>query len=372
MNDIKVSVVCTVYNHEEYLREALEGFVSQKTNFAFEALVHDDASTDRSASIIREYEQKYPDIIKPIYQTENQYSKGRKIILDILIPKAKGKYIAICEGDDCWIDPNKLQRQYDLLEERQDVDICTHNAKIMYRSHYCGQTHITNSEIETIPFKDFVVGGRGFIPTMSAMLRKNVFERSETSFLRIKCFDVSLWVAASLRGGMLALSDVMSVYHIYTSESWTVRNRQSENQLHINVIKEYARALEKLNQDTDYRFNTILSDKIAELKYTAATYEKNYSDVVKDSAFRFFNRRMKVRIWLYYFHLGWLGELLSYLKKTISEIFNKSNMSHPIYGSFKASFLPYEIPPYFFGYGTYPPRESNDIKSQKNIKETQE
>ena len=110
MENIMVSVICLCYNHENYVKDALEGFVKQKTTFPFEVLIHDDASTDKSAEIIREYEAKYPDIIKPTYQTENQYSQGVKILRTYLLPKVRGKYIAFCEGDDFWTDENKLQK----------------------------------------------------------------------------------------------------------------------------------------------------------------------------------------------------------------------------------------------------------------------
>ena len=102
-NAFVVAIKCLAYNHEPYIRECLEGFVMQQTNFRFVAIVHDDASTDKTADIIREYETKYPEIIKPIYETENQYSKhdgslGR--IMDAAIDATRAKYIALCEGDD--------------------------------------------------------------------------------------------------------------------------------------------------------------------------------------------------------------------------------------------------------------------------------
>ena len=93
--DLLVSIKCLVYNHEVYLRQCLEGFVMQKTNFRFEAIVHDDASTDGSAAIIREYAEKYPDIIKPIYETENLYSKHDGSLSRIVNSACKGKYIAL-------------------------------------------------------------------------------------------------------------------------------------------------------------------------------------------------------------------------------------------------------------------------------------
>ena len=129
-----VSICCLVYNHEPYLRECFDGFMMQKTNFDFEVLVHDDASSDNSASIIREYETKYPDIFKPIYQTENQYSKGVKVSATFNFPRATGKYIAMCEGDDYWTDPLKLQKQVDFLESHPDYGMCYTNFDIYFQT----------------------------------------------------------------------------------------------------------------------------------------------------------------------------------------------------------------------------------------------
>ena len=112
--EMMVSVICLAYNHGKYVRETLEGFVSQKTDFPFEVIVHDDASTDNTADIIREYEKKYPDIIKPIYQVQNQYSQKVDIYKEFELPRMSGKYVAFCEGDDYWSDPYKLQKQVHL------------------------------------------------------------------------------------------------------------------------------------------------------------------------------------------------------------------------------------------------------------------
>ncbi|MDH1881984.1 glycosyltransferase family A protein [Empedobacter sp. GD03797] len=123
-DEIVVSIICDCYNHEKYIAQALDGFLMQNCDFKFEVLIHDDASTDNSAAIIKEYELKYPEIIKPIYQKENQYSKKVNIWKDYQFSRAKGKYIAICEGDDYWIDPLKLQKQVDFLENNEDYSSC--------------------------------------------------------------------------------------------------------------------------------------------------------------------------------------------------------------------------------------------------------
>lgn len=115
-----VSICCLTYNHAPYIRKCLDGFMMQKVDFPFEVLIHDDASTDGTQDIVREYEKKYPEIIKPIYQTENQYSKGVSISYSYQFSRAKGKYVALCEGDDYWIDSYKLQKQIKFLEENEE------------------------------------------------------------------------------------------------------------------------------------------------------------------------------------------------------------------------------------------------------------
>lgn len=114
---ILVSISCITYNHAPYIRQCLDGFLMQQCNFDYEILIHDDASTDGTQEIIREYQEKYPDIIKPLIQKENQWSKGiRSMNATFNFPRAQGKYIALCEGDDYWTDPYKLQKQVDFLE----------------------------------------------------------------------------------------------------------------------------------------------------------------------------------------------------------------------------------------------------------------
>ena len=128
MNDeIKVSINCITYNHQEYIEEAIQSFLMQKTDFKYEILIHDDASTDSTQDIIRKYQEMYPDIIKPYFQKENQLSKGvRRINYKFNHTKSKGKYIALCEGDDYWTDPYKLQKQVDFMEENQNCTLCAH------------------------------------------------------------------------------------------------------------------------------------------------------------------------------------------------------------------------------------------------------
>lgn len=125
-----VSICCITYNHANFIKDALQGFLMQKTNFSIEILIHDDASADGTEQIIRDYERKYPGIIKPLYETENQYVKGRKGSRTFNFPRAKGKYIAMCEGDDYWIDSLKLQKQVDFLEANPTFSGTFHETRV--------------------------------------------------------------------------------------------------------------------------------------------------------------------------------------------------------------------------------------------------
>ncbi|MCX7180734.1 MAG: glycosyltransferase family 2 protein [Proteobacteria bacterium] len=120
-----VSVICPTFNHERYIRQAIESILAQETDFPFEIVIHDDASTDSTSSIVKQLANEYPTIVRVILQTENQYSRGVKIT-PLVVPHTRGKYIAFCEGDDYWTNPDKLQRQVGILEANPQLIICGH------------------------------------------------------------------------------------------------------------------------------------------------------------------------------------------------------------------------------------------------------
>ena len=127
-----VSIGCTTYNQEPYIRQCIEGFLMQKTNFPFEIIINDDCSTDGTTEIIKEYEKQYPNLINAIYHSENQQSRGvRSVYFEYVFPAARGKYMAMCEGDDYWTDPLKLQKQVDFLEKYNEYSLVYSKVKVV-------------------------------------------------------------------------------------------------------------------------------------------------------------------------------------------------------------------------------------------------
>lgn len=207
-----VSIICDVYNHGPYLRNALEGFVMQQVNFPIEILVHDDASTDNSAEIIREYETSYPDLFRPIYETENQYHK-QHLWADIQFPRAKGKYIALCEGDDYWTDPHKLQKQVDYMESHPECVLCFHNAILHWDNGE--QPDSVFASIYEKDYSGIELIQNWYCSTASILFKsslKDDFSRLCKDHPLMKIADRPLVAHCSLFGTIHGIPDVMSVY----------------------------------------------------------------------------------------------------------------------------------------------------------------
>lgn len=213
-----VSIKCLVYNHEPYLRQCLEGFVMQKTTFPFEAIVHDDASTDGSAAIIREYAAKYPDIIKPIYETENQYSKHdgslRRVVEAVISPFSK--YLAICEGDDYWTDPLKLQKQVDFLEDNPEyVLVYTGAEKVDADSKKLLRNSLKGISGNITEY--FFYKGNPVITATVCYRYKYFVDYTNELFkipFKMKMGDLPLWIYLSLQGKFKYIDEKTTSYRV--------------------------------------------------------------------------------------------------------------------------------------------------------------
>lgn len=210
MNELPlVSIICTTFNHEAFIKDALEGFVMQKTSFPFEIIVHDDASSDRTVEIVKVYEEKYPKLFANIYQNENQYSKGKDLVGKIVFNAVRGKYTAFCEGDDYWIDPYKLQKQVDILEKDDTIGLVhtsckfyDENKKIFFHTQY-GDQNDQNYSFEKL----FL---RNTISTCTTVFRKSLLD----NFVGFPQGDLSMWLYFALNSKIRGMVDITGVYRL--------------------------------------------------------------------------------------------------------------------------------------------------------------
>lgn len=219
MTEPLVSICCQTYNHKDYITEALESFLMQKTNFSFEILLRDDASKDGTAEICKDYAAKYPDLINLLAYEENQWQKGISPFRDN-VKRARGKYIALCEGDDYWTDPLKLQKQVDFLEANTDCSLCFHASK-----------HIRNNNPENnsihkpkklpadnkFEMKHTILGGGGFMATNSMLFYSKYIQDRPMWMENTPVGDLPLMLLLAFKGKIGYIDDVMSVYRIASS-----------------------------------------------------------------------------------------------------------------------------------------------------------
>lgn len=215
-----VTIRCLVYNHEPFLRQCLDGFVMQKTCFRFEAIVHDDASTDGSAAIIREYAEKYPEIIKPIFETENQYSKNDGSIRRIMNAHTHGKYVATCEGDDYWTDPYKLQKQVDFLESHPDYVMCSHR----FNQYIEDKKLLEEDDDKNFQGADYdlknLIGGKWLTQTLTLMFRRSALDLQHFESYGMS-MDIILLYELLRNGKGYCLPDIMAVYRYHGGGVWS-------------------------------------------------------------------------------------------------------------------------------------------------------
>ena len=329
-----VSVRCATYNHELYISQALDSFLMQKTNFPFEIIVHDDVSTDKTAEIIHEYEEKYPQIIKPIYESENQYSKHDGSLGRIITAACKGKYVAFCEGDDYWIDENKLQLQFDELEKNPDCSIC-----------FCKVQQINKNNIplkKTIPFQNEKVNkiinlkdfsyvqfylGHWLFQTSSFFVRNDLLQIY--SFKRPTCFslfpygDMPLQLFMLLQGNGLYIDKIMSCYRVLSGgyNSKVLANPSLRKKDKEQLID----AMLSFDEYTSHQYQSYINNWLIGIKIDIAcinndfkaVFRREYRDYLLDKGFNFciklFFRLRFPRIYLF----------IGNLKRRIVLLFNK-------------------------------------------------
>lgn len=277
---MEVSVLCLAYNHEKYIRKCLDSILSQKTKFDFEIIINDDASYDKTADIIKEYESKYPQKLKAIYQKENKYSKGEAIIEKYMLPKASGKYIAFCECDDWWLDDEKLQKQYEYMESNQQCSLCGHNTLIhcINESKEDSRFNTWNS-IHVMNPKEIYM--EWDIHTSSFFMRKEDGYRFEYS-KKYWFGDYVRLTQLSLKGDVVVLPQIMSQYNygVKTGALYVADNDQMINRKN-NIMQREEYLQQLLKYDGAEKYKKIINERILLTYLEAETILEN--DIINNN-----------------------------------------------------------------------------------------
>lgn len=246
MSEVKVSVFVVAYNQEKYIAKTLESIITQKADFKFEVLVHDDASTDSTPSIIKEYALKYPDLIFPVFQTENQYSKGIKIATRFLLPYANGEYIAWLDGDDYWNNENKLQLQIDAVE-KENASACIHKVEKKQNGKTIGffpNPSKLNQTCVLEKTKAFELAISGEMHLSSMLIKKSSYMTYVKNFQKyskdVLFEDIPTFAFIAANEKVVYLESALSVYNVGVNDGYMATVFTSQQKM----IEHYKKSIE--------------------------------------------------------------------------------------------------------------------------------
>jgi glycosyltransferase involved in cell wall biosynthesis len=292
MNNPIISICCITYNHEKYIADAIDGFLLQKCNFQFEIIIHDDASTDRTPEIIRNYENRYPGLIRSIYQTENQYSKyGFGVCLDYLFIKAKGKYIALCEGDDYWIDQSKLQIQYDYMESHTECSLICHASNYVNENKKFNRCDNTFSKDCLCTIEDIIYGKKNIIATASMLFRTKYIYQLPQFYYDAPVGDLPLQLFLYTKGSVYYMKKSMAAHRLGVSVSWSSEMKRGNTKIkRIKLYEQLELMYIRFNEYSTGKYWDSVEIGISETKFGALLANKNYLEIKKLEYKKFYKK----------------------------------------------------------------------------------
>lgn len=236
----KVAFLCITYNQQDYIEDTIKGFLIQKTSFPYEIIIHDDCSTDKTRDVIDSYKAKYPNLIKTIYQKQNQYSQGNSVTL-IAAKQARAEYIALCEGDDYWINENKIENQLDLMLDNPLITMVVSPSKIELNNKIIKENlGQYGSKIKTVLPQDILDVSGQFAPTSSYILKRESLIESTELFSSAPVGDLFIELYCAVQGKLVYFPEVGSVYRLMAKGSWTedMNNNQIKKQIEFTQAME--------------------------------------------------------------------------------------------------------------------------------------
>lgn len=256
-----VSVLCATFNQQQYIEDAVRGFLIQKTDFPFEIIIHDDASTDETPNILKKYASLYPNLIRLVLQNENQYSQDKKII-PLIASYAVGDYFALCEGDDFWIDENKLSHQKSIIDRNPECSLIVHQCFLMKKGRVEAKPSMSHGSKQRIIEKGEVVSLPGqFSPTASYLIKREVFDALPKWFKEAPVGDYFLECYSFKLGEVIYIPCAYSVYRIQAEGSWSLVTKASGQKMKTFALSMYNSLM--LMREDEFFKNSDVDKKIA-------------------------------------------------------------------------------------------------------------
>lgn len=283
MSNVEVSVLCITYNQEDYIEETIKSFLMQITTFDYEILIHDDASTDGTSKIVRKYAELYPDKIKAIIQTENQYSK-KKSVVPIIASIAKGKYYALCEGDDYWTDRNKLQKQYEYMEKNSSCSLCIHDSYILYNDNIVFYPkRLAKQECE-FNIEDAIMGLGIRMATNCAFYRAEAYNSDDKYVELAPAGDYIRPIRAALMGSIHYIPERMCVHRMLAKNSFssTMGTGEKSSKRWDEFYQRLYEALEEFNRVTDLQYLDIVKKSFIQQRFSNYLSTNNYKMIKQE------------------------------------------------------------------------------------------
>ncbi len=275
-----VSMVCDTYNQAPFIGKTLEGFLMQKTTFPVEIVVHDDASTDGTAEIVSRYEKEHPDLFRCIYRSENMYRHDPKILEHYVFPYCRGKYIAICEGDDYWTDPLKIQKQAEWMESHPDCTLCfTACDLIDADGNIIGAETPFGSDCD-VPTETIIRGMGGFCPTASIMAPGDLCRNRPAYCDLVEVDDAPLQIFFASRGSVHYLSARTCAYRVSAPGSWTEMQRREKTEKRVLLQEHMIRMHEAFDEETGGRWHDAVQDAIRKDRFEIAWYQRDRKTMI--------------------------------------------------------------------------------------------
>ncbi len=331
--NIEVTVIVLAYNHEKWIGKAIESIVSQKTSFRFQLLVHDDCSNDNTKEIIKEYVKKYPDMIVPYYEEENQYSKGAKIIQDILVPLIESPYLCLCEGDDYWIDSFKLEKQFQYMRTHPKCTYSFSNAVIVDTENNVWRDFYPRSiwrdkdlerKLNLSEGADFNVEEMlrlDFTPTASIMYKTSSYKELEKIEYTL---DLIIRLVCTSNGYAHYFNEKMTAYRIGNPNSASGSIKKDKEKFKNEFLNLHCKLLDLFDEYSNYKYHDAI---ITQKERKLMVYYLHFFDFKRMRKLSVFN---EVKFWVTFkvYLQEYCNPIFKALRKIRIQLYQKNILSH--------------------------------------------